>query len=76
MSTKKQIQIVEQTAKRWKLLQFVGGVGVVIGASIVFLGIMLKGPAAGVFFVVALSIMIPFSIIYYYGRIAAWWYHG
>ena len=67
------VQTIEQTAKRWKLLQLIGGAGIVLGVLVALLGIVTE---VRPLFVLALVIVTPASGIYLYGRMAAWWYHG
>ena len=76
------VQMIEQSAKRWKLLQLIGGVGIVVGLFLASVG-FLRGAYAdfnlGVsvgWYVIAGVIVVPSIVVYYYGRIAAWWYHG
>jgi hypothetical protein len=77
-------QLIEQTAKRWKAWQAVGGILLIVATLFLCIAIFLSiDPSnhpiwniakfcylfAGVFGVVGL-------ISYNIGRIGAWWYHG
>jgi hypothetical protein len=78
-------QIIEQTAKKWKLLQLVGLLLTVVGGLFFVLTLFLLPPPAelgsGVRPIVIMAafafiIFLAGLTIYTIGRTAAWWHHG
>lgn len=61
------IQTIEQTGKKWKGIQLYGGLGFCIGAIMIFI----EGVA-----VIGLLISLISMLVYFIGRIGAWWHHG
>lgn len=59
------VQTIEATGKKYKAIQAVGFVLVLIGVLLFVVGPL---GAAGVFFCIGL-------VILFYGRIGAWWHH-
>ncbi|MHC4064360.1 MAG: hypothetical protein ACYSUI_07655 [Planctomycetota bacterium] len=65
--------VVEQTAKRWKLLQGLGVLGLVCGCVPLFLGFGLESSVMRVFGGIAMATGLTSYIV---GRSMAWWHHG
>jgi len=64
-------QTVEMTAKRWKGMQLLGVLGIVLGFTWIFIAIGVESnPGIGV-----LSVAVGVGL-YILGRGSAWWYHG
>lgn len=62
---------VEQTSKRWKGLQIIGAMLVIIGFPVIFTGF--DSPGLLTFGVV---MMLVGLIVVIYARAKAWWYHA
>ena len=83
MVEEKRVQVIEQTAKRFKLLQLIGGTGLLIGSvwwvALLAMTATAAKPAdepsavAGVLAFVILTVSLP---VYASGRFLAWWHHG
>jgi hypothetical protein len=81
----KRPQLIEQTAKKWKAIQLLGGVGIVLSIFLIAGSILIKfkieasDPAFTLFTILLYAGLVCFVIgftTYVVGRIAAWWYHG
>lgn len=74
------VQTVEATGKKWKLIQLLGGCGIVVG--ILIIGVvfsdsdvdLMNYPLASL--KVAIVILCVSTAVYTVGRVGAWWYHG
>ncbi|KKM83851.1 hypothetical protein LCGC14_1305040 [marine sediment metagenome] len=64
---KKDIQTIEVTGKKWKGIQLIGIILILIG---VVVAIATEGGGVGIFF-----LSVGFGM-YAYSRIGAWWHHG
>ena len=66
----------ERTAKGWKLLQLVGGVGSVVAVVMLLVGMgMPDGAESSVGTIGALSLPLLLGA-FVMGRLGAWWHHG
>jgi hypothetical protein len=70
------VQTIQETSKKWKALQLFGGIGFFVSLIFICSGIGSSGKeeastAAGLGL---LGILISI-ILYFWGRIGAWWYH-
>ena len=82
METKK-VQLIEQTEKKWKVMQLIGAAFTLFSACVFFMALMaysegripkgilfddgLSGPALG---------MATGLFVFTSGRVLAWWHHG
>jgi hypothetical protein len=69
---------IEATGKKWKLLQLVGVVGILISMLFIFLSFALYREGedhTGKAIAAAIGLMISIPV-YAAGRVGAWWYHG
>jgi hypothetical protein len=67
--------LIEQTSKKWKLVQIIGGILLSIG----IIGLLFHQNLAsetGFTFWLGVSFCTLGVMIYAAGRIAAWWFHG
>jgi len=62
-------QTIQQTAKKWKALQAIGAVALIIGLVAMFA----SAPDVTTAAIITTSAGL---ILYLVGRIAAWWHHG
>ena len=67
------VQTVEQTCKSWKLIQLIGGFGVVL-FTLLWWNAAAQGSLNSLEWFKVL--VIGCGVFYLYGRIGAWWYHG
>jgi hypothetical protein len=65
------VQTIEATSKRWKLFQVLGVVGIVIGA--VTLGV---SGGNGIAMTLGMLFLSGGIVLYFVGRVSAWWYNG
>jgi hypothetical protein len=78
------VQTTEATAKRWKALQALGVLGILVAATLIAIGFagadfnardanqQTQATILGIGFVGLLA-SLPFYVA---GRVGAWWYHG
>ena len=71
--TIKQPIVTEQTAKKWKMLQLLGVVGILLGSAVAAFGFTSDSPSGVVIGVIILVLASP---LYAFGRFLAWWHHG
>ncbi len=57
---------IQQTAKKWKLLQLLGALAFAIGLLLGFFSAAMIG----------LVLACVGAAVYFVGKVAAWWYHG
>jgi hypothetical protein len=72
-------QTVEATAKRWKLLQLIGGLGILVSVMLIIGGIASGDgdPSSTMPAVASGSIVLLLSLpAWIAGRFFAWWFHG
>ena len=75
---------VELTAKKWKLIQLVGGICVAVAGVLAILSLSLLASSrvegdnlpGRVMLGLATVVGIVGAVIHYYGRFGAWWFHG
>ncbi|QDT76016.1 hypothetical protein [Lacipirellula limnantheis] len=78
-ATEAEVLTIEATSKKWKLIQLIGGAGIVVATiSLAFdLRTAVGDPTVnfplGWFTMGLLILSIP---VYVIGRVGAWWYHG
>ena len=77
-SPPRRVQTIQATAKKWKLLQLLGALGMIAsvsyGAAKVSTGA--NAVVAGEAIAIGILGFITSLAIYLFGRIAAWWFHG
>lgn len=72
-STHVKTQTIELTGKRFKLMQLLGVLGILLGGPGMFIGMQLNDQTIAVISFLALAIGV---LLYPAGRVGAWWYHG
>jgi uncharacterized membrane protein HdeD (DUF308 family) len=63
----KKVQTIEATAKRWKLMQLLGVLAIMLGVALMF------NEPTRLAAVLLVLIGVPMWV---FGRVAAWWFHG
>ncbi len=82
MTTQPRVQTIEQTSKEWKVLQFFGGLGLVIGFTLLVIVFSSAGQASpdsawvGGLGLLSIGLIFVGVIMYIVGRIGAWWNNG
>ncbi len=72
-----EVQTVELTAKKWKGIQLIGAFGCIASECVLFSAIVPGNETVVTMLLVVGGFGFLFSLlIFLYGRIGAWWYHG
>jgi hypothetical protein len=72
-SSGRKVQTIQATAKRWKALQGVGVLLIVVGFTLTFIAFALKAFALLSVGGTLIALGVPFYIV---GRVGGWWFHG
>lgn len=75
--TIRRVQTIEQTSKKWKLIQAIGVAGIILGACLFFGAMIPETPGWRMVLAYAgIGVGVLSFPVYLVGRIGGWWYHG
>jgi len=74
-----EVMTIEATSKRWKLIQLIGGAGIVLATISLAFDLKAAVDSPGVTFPLGwftMGLLVLSVPVWIFGRLGAWWYHG